>query len=40
MKKPEFTQLALQPGEKLLFQGLANKWQKFGSKGGMLFLTD
>jgi hypothetical protein len=35
-----FTDLAIRNGEKLLFRGPANKWQKVGSKGGYLFLTD
>lgn len=35
-----FTELELRPGEKLLMSGVANKWQKVGSKGGKLFLTD
>ncbi len=35
-----FTELELQSGEKLLLQGAANKWQRVGSKGGMLFLTN
>lgn len=35
-----FTKLDLYPGETLLMSGGANKWQKFYSKGGWLFLTN
>jgi len=35
-----FNQLDLRNGEILLMSGAANKWQAYGSKGGMLFLTN
>lgn len=35
-----YTELELLPGEQLLMQGPANKWQTFGSKGGKLYLTN
>lgn len=39
-RNKEFTELELKDGEQLLLSGFANKWQRFGSKGGKLFLTD
>ena len=35
-----FKELELRSGEKLLLEGAASKWQKIGSKGGKLFLTN
>ena len=32
--------LQLRYNERLILSGLANKWQKIGSKGGMLYLTN
>lgn len=40
IRNKEFTELELKGGEHLLLSGLANKWQRFGNKGGKLFLTD